>query len=145
MIRTVLTVCLGNICRSPMAEGLLRTKLPNLVVSSAGIVAPSGAHADPFAQELMLERGVDISAHRAKRVTSPVIAASDLILVMDLEQKRAIERTHPVARGKVFRLGEFGKFEIFDPLNRGRDEFAKCLALIDQGVDAWTERIHAIA
>ena len=64
---------------------------------------------------------------------------------MDLEQKSAIEREHPLARGKVFRLGEFGKFEIFDPFRLGRDEFVKCLNLIDQGVDAWVKRIHAIA
>jgi protein-tyrosine phosphatase len=145
MIRNILTVCVGNICRSPMAEALLRTKLPDVAVASAGIAAPSGALADPLAQELMLERGIDISAHRAKRVITPSIAGSDLVLVMDLEQKSAIERAHPLARGKVFRLGEFGKFEVFDPFRLGRDEFVKCLNLIDQGVDAWVKRIHAIA
>lgn len=128
-----------------MAEALLRMKLPDLGVASAGIAAPSGALADPLAQELMLERGIDISAHRAKRVVFPSIAGSDLILVMDLEQKSAIEREHPLATGKIFRLGEFGKFEIFDPFRLGRDEFVECLDLIDQGVDAWVKRIRAIA
>ena len=80
MIRNILTVCVGNICRSPMAEALLRTKLPDVAVASAGIAAPSGALADPLAQELMLERGIDISAHRAKRVITPSIAGSDLVL-----------------------------------------------------------------
>ncbi|SFU24820.1 low molecular weight protein-tyrosine-phosphatase [Paraburkholderia aspalathi] len=145
MIRSVLTVCVGNICRSPMAEALLRAKLPELEIASAGLAAPSGAFADPMAQELMLERGMNISSHRATRVIPPSIAGSDLILVMDLEQKSTIEREHPIARGKVFRLGEFGKFEIFDPFRLGREEFVKCLNLIDQGVDAWVKRIHAVA
>lgn len=144
MIKRVLVVCVGNICRSPMAEGLLRQALPELNVFSAGLGALVGKPADATAIELATETGLDISQHRAQQFTGVLANQADLILVMDREQKREIQRRYPAASGKVFRLGEIGKFDIEDPYRKPRAAFEHALQLIQQGVDAWVPRIRAL-
>lgn len=69
MIKTVLVVCVGNICRSPMAEGLLKRALPEANVASAGLGALVGQPADPYAVALMSGLGLDISGHRARQLS----------------------------------------------------------------------------
>ncbi|MFC4339679.1 low molecular weight protein-tyrosine-phosphatase [Cupriavidus numazuensis] len=145
MIKRVLVVCIGNICRSPMAEGLLRQALPELNVFSAGLGALVGKPADATAIELATETGVDISPHRAQQLTSVLASQADLILVMDGEQKAEIQRRYPAASGKVFRLGEVGKFDIDDPYRQPRAAFEHSFQLIQQGVNAWVPRIRALA
>ncbi|WP_211441161.1 low molecular weight protein-tyrosine-phosphatase [Collimonas humicola] len=143
MIKSILIVCIGNICRCPMALGLFARKLPGVQLNSAGIDAVVGAPADPLAIDLMRLRNIDISAHRGEQLRAWQCASADLILVMDLPQKRFIEKHYPTTRGKLFRLGEYGRFDIFDPHQGGRSDFERCLALIEQGVDDWTARIAA--
>ncbi|WP_427309697.1 low molecular weight protein-tyrosine-phosphatase [Cupriavidus sp. H39] len=145
MIRTVLVVCIGNICRSPMAEGLLRQALPNLAVTSAGLGAVVGSPPDPIAIELMGEFGLDISQHRAQQLSGTLATQTDLILVMENEQKHEIQRRHPVVSGKVFRLGEPAKFDIPDPYRQPRESFERAFQQIQHGVQAWVPRILALA
>src|SRR5512136_1311836 len=93
MIDRVLVVCVGNICRSPMAEALLRARLghwPRFDVSSAGLSALVGRPADESTVALMRERGIDISAHRARQLTPRLVAGSDLVLVMETGHERAV-------------------------------------------------------
>lgn len=139
MFNRILVVCVGNICRSPMAEAVLRQKLaakrPNVVVESAGVGALVGKPADPTSLALMEERGLDLSAHRARQLTADLARRYELILVMEQGHVKAVESIAPATRGKVFRLGHWGKFEIPDPYKLPRAEFEKALALIDKGVD----------
>lgn len=144
MIRTVLVVCIGNICRSPMAEGLLRQELPDVNVVSAGLAALSGQPADPYAVELMRERGVDITDHRAQQVSRAIATGADVILVMDNVQRQEIQRLHPATTGRVFRMGELGKFDVPDPFREARPAFENALQLIQRGVEAWVPRIRAL-
>ncbi|QBQ96695.1 low molecular weight protein-tyrosine-phosphatase [Paraburkholderia pallida] len=144
MIRSILTVCVGNICRSPMAEGLLQQRLPNIEVSSAGIGALSGRSADPIAIDLLRERGLDITSHRARQISDWMCRKADLILVMEAAHKRVIERTYRNVRGKLFLIGYHGKFDVFDPYRQGRERFEACLNMIACGVDTWAARIEAI-
>lgn len=95
MIKTILVVCIGNICRSPMAQALLRQSLPGVSVISAGIGALSGYPADPSAVEVMAHHGIDISEHRAQQLTGSLVSRADLILVMDGAQKQEIQSRHP--------------------------------------------------
>lgn len=79
-------VCVGNICRSPMAEALVAHRLagmPGVATASAGISALVGRPADGLAQELMAARGLDLSGHRARQLTPELATSFDLILVME--------------------------------------------------------------
>ena len=75
MFKTILVVCSGNICRSPIGEGLLRDRLRGKVtVSSAGCTALVGHPADPLAVEVAAEHNCDISAHRARQIDTELLA-----------------------------------------------------------------------
>lgn len=138
MFDRILMVCVGNICRSPMAEALLahelRASSPHRVVESAGISALVGKPADPIAVELMKERGIDLSAHRARQLTGNLLRDFELVLVMEAGHQRAVESMQPSARGKVFRLGKWGNFDVPDPYRHPREEFERSLALIERGI-----------
>jgi len=144
VIRNVLFVCVGNICRSPMAEGLFRQALPGREVCSAGIHAMTGSPADPTAVRLMREHGVDIGGHRAQQLARWMIGEMDLILTMDAEQKNFIERKFPEARGRIWRLGEYGNYDIPDPYRQGEAAFRHAYQLISQGMDELIERLSDI-
>jgi len=146
MIRHILVVCVGNICRSPMAEAVLRDALKGrkeVVVESAGLGALVGEPASGFSVELMQERGLDISGHRAQQLTAELITRSDLILVMESGHRRAVDENEPTARGKLYRLGEWQDLEIPDPYRQPREAFEETLKLIDKGVADWVERLKA--
>ena len=145
MIKRVLVVCIGNICRSPMAEGLLKNALPNVQVSSAGLGALVGHGADPIALGLMAEAGVDIAAHRARSLTDQIARDADLILVMDEQQKQQIAQQYPYTRGKVFRLAKAAKQDIPDPYRQSPEVFQSVFAQIRSGVNEWTKRINSIS
>jgi protein-tyrosine phosphatase len=145
MIRRILVVCIGNICRSPMAEGLLKRALPDRQISSAGLAALTGYGADQIAVQIMAEQGIDIGAHRARTVTDALVRESDLILVMDSQQQQQIATEYPHTRGKVFRLGETAKQDIPDPYRQSAEMFRSSFDLIASGSGAWVKRINSIS
>jgi protein-tyrosine phosphatase len=142
MIKSLLTVCVGNICRSPMAEGLFREVAReagrDLVVHSAGIGALVDHAADPIAIELMQEAGIDISSHRARQISPEIISGSELILVMESWQQQEVERLYPFAKGRVFTIGKWSGITVDDPYKKPRDAFEEALEGIRQGVRDWT-------
>jgi protein-tyrosine phosphatase len=143
-VKTILVVCEGNICRSPMAQGLLATALPGANVRSAGLGALIGSPADETAVRLMQARGIDISAHRAQQITRVMCMESDVVLVMDAEQRERLEKMYPQARGRVFKVGEYTKRDIPDPYRQPERAFSDALSLIDEGVREWLHRINRL-
>ena len=144
-IQNVLVVCIGNICRSPMAEGLMTAALPGMQVGSAGLQALVGRPADPTACELLEERGIDIGAHRAQQLDLELCQSADLILVMDREQRRAVQERYLCAAGKVFRLCEFSDEDVPDPYRADRGVFEHSLQLIEGGARQWAQRISRVS
>lgn len=147
-INNLMTVCIGNICRSPVAEGLFRKELPGCQVWSSGLAAVVGSPADQIAQEIALSVGIDISLHRAQQVQGWMCVKADLILVMETSHQRELERRFPLARGKIRRLGEFdlnSAGDIADPYRKNRSAFEIAHHSIAQGVIEWGRRIRLIA
>lgn len=129
-----------------MAEALLQNAFTQAgkiecSVSSAGLGALVGHPADPIACQLIAEKGLDISTHRARQLTNEMIHTADLILVMETWQKTAIETRAPSARGKIFRLGKWDKTDISDPYQKDLSAFMQALKLIEQGVTQWMARL----
>jgi protein-tyrosine phosphatase len=143
-MNTVLVVCVGNICRSPIAEALLRCALPEMRVFSAGLEAVVGSHPDPDATRLMLELGIDISFHRGQQLTGWMLNAADLVLVMEAEHRRIVETMYPRCKGKVFRLCEFDGQDVTDPYGRGEAAMRHALRLITEAVSQWSERLSRL-
>ena len=147
MIKKILVVCVGNICRSPMAEALLKSALrgqDGFTVESAGLGALVGHPADDYAVELMQEMGEDVSAHRARQIHPDMVKAADLVLVMESGHRRSIDSADPTARGKVHRLGEWQDRDIDDPYRQPKAAFADALEEIQEGVASWVQKIKGL-
>jgi protein-tyrosine phosphatase len=146
LFNSILTVCTGNICRSPFAEYILRHQLEQTVnwqgkVSSAGISALVRQPADETIVELMLERGIVVDSHRAKQLTQQHLRLADLVLVMEKHHLAAVLELDPTARGKTFLLGHWSNTQIPDPYQRGAQAYAKTLQLIEDGLKTWLKKI----
>ena len=130
-----------------MAEALLsaavQKKNPDFSVSSAGLGALVGYPADAMSQALMQERGIDISAHRARQISSEIVFASDLILTMSTEQRQQLEQQYPSACGRVHRIGKWEEYDISDPFKRPQTAFEQALILIEQGINEWYRKLWA--
>lgn len=141
MFERILIVCVGNICRSPTAEFLLRQRLGEAhgaQVSSAGLGAMTGYAMDTTSLALLREHGVDGETHRARQLDSVLLRQSDLILAMERSHVAAITRMTPEASGKVFLLDRWldGR-DIPDPYRQQRPAYEHVYGLIEQGVNSW--------
>lgn len=109
---SILVVCSGNICRSPIAEGLLRRAMhrrPDVelpTIASAGTIAMEGTPATREAVAAARAHGVDISRHVARRLSDPMIGGADLLVCMAAEHREEIEERVPDARDRTFTLKE---------------------------------------
>lgn len=145
MFQQLLVVCVGNICRSPVAEAMLRRALPGKRIESAGLAALVGQGVEPTARELAEADGLDLAGHRARQVSVEMIQRADLILVMSDGQRRAIGDLSPEAMGKALLLGKWldagrGR-EIPDPYRQGRQAFERVHRLLGEATDQWAARL----
>lgn len=108
---TILFVCTGNICRSPLAEKVLRARLASnpgeqFVVASAGLQGVVGAPMDALPKQIA-ERAGAVSDHAARQITASILRASTLVIAMTREQRSEIAREFPFALKRTFTLSEF--------------------------------------
>ena len=143
-LRSILVVCEGNICRSPMAQALFSHARPALRTRSAGLGALVGMPADEAAVRLMQARGIDIAPHRAQQISRPLCLEAELVLVMDLHQRERLQQLYPETAGRVYRLCEASRKDVPDPYRQPEQSFRQSLALIDEGVQQWLQRIDKL-
>jgi protein-tyrosine phosphatase len=143
-VRRVLFVCMGNICRSPTAEGVLRKLLAERAPDLRVEVASAGTHAyhngdppDPRAQRAAMRRGVDLGRQRARRVAVEDFARFELVLAMDpLNRVTLLERSPPEFHDRIHLLLEFapqlGREDVPDPYYGGSNGFEYVLDLVEE-------------
>lgn len=140
-IQNILIVCIGNICRSPMAEYLFKIEYPQLQIESAGISSLTGHAADAKAQLCMQRLNIDMSTHIARKLNAQHLKKADLILVMSTNQQKHIEQTWPFSKGKVFRLGHWQHQNVPDPYQRDQHVFDEICQLIQRCIADWKSYI----
>jgi protein-tyrosine-phosphatase len=148
-MKTILFVCMGNICRSPMAMGLLREKLRKerlegeYRVHSAGVWGLENQPPSTHAREMMAQRGIDISDHRSHDLTPKDVEEADLILTMERGQAEAISLEFPQHAHKVHLLSEMAgrHYDIRDPYGGPLVEYRQCAAEIERLIEEGYPRI----
>src|SRR5690242_12494977 len=142
-MKTVLFVCTGNVCRSPMAEGIFRHATRgrgDYRVLSAGLGAMDGQPPSPYAVQAVKELGIDISAQRSRMLTPELVHQADYILGMTHSHIDTVIMLYPMAAEKTFLLREFDEtldhFEkdISDPIGGSYDVYLNCRDQIEQGI-----------
>ncbi len=143
MIKSVLVVCVGNICRSPMGERALRQALPDITVTSAGIGAVVGAGADDTATNAAAEIGLDMDGHIARQLTNEIGSAHDLILVMEPGHRDEIGRRFPQISGRTMLFDHWvGGRGISDPYRKPIEDHRVARDLIMAAAQAWVEKLR---
>jgi protein-tyrosine phosphatase len=140
MFSNVLVVCVGNICRSPMAEAMLlqRVRNPNVAISSAGTHAMLSSTMDPLARAVLQVNGVEAHRHRSRQMVRQMLYDADLILLMEHRQTQSVLKLAPEVRGKTFLIGKWQQdMEIADPYRRPKLAFEQTYELLSRCVDDW--------
>ena len=154
-IKSILFVCTGNSCRSVMAEELMRRYLKELgkdiSVSSAGVSAIDGLSPTQETVNVMKDEGLDVSAHRATRITEELIKKADLILVMEESHKRIVTSMVPEAAGKTLLLKEYmvdknkknypENPDVPDPIGEPTDFYKLSLEVIKDNIKRIAEKL----
>ena len=138
---TILVVCVGNICRSPIAAALLKCQYPQKCIDSAGLSAVVGHHADAQAMAVMAGRNIDMSDHIAKQINEELVVTADLIFTMSTNQTKWIEEQWPHCRGKTFRIGHWIDKDIADPYGYSESAFETAKQDIIDSLDQWFNKI----
>src|SRR5690606_16077495 len=144
MFDKILVVCHGNICRSPLAEAMLKAALPHCRVESAGLHALVGHPADASTQDVASPDGLVLRDHKGRQLNSEMLNDADLILVMSESQRAAIGEKSSSALGKTLLLGHWlpKQKEIPDPHGKSRDVFLHVHDQIRQATIAWAQKLQ---
>ena len=130
-MKTVLFVCTGNICRSPMAEGLMKDLVADrkdLRVISAGVHAQQGAAASIDAVTALRDEGIDLRSFRSQPVTEKLLSQCTHVFTMTQDHKRLLELLFPEHESKIQLLGEFTHRggDVPDPIGQVLLTYKRC-------------------
>ena len=148
-MKTILFVCTGNTCRSPMAECYFKhlTRGKDIKVRSAGIASIYGLPASPSAVRIMARYNQDLSSHQSQRVDRSLIEKSDMIIVMTEAHRDHLLEEWPFAQNKIFLLREFTKnpnpekMDIDDPMGGSEDYYQQSFDLMKEPLEHLAEII----
>ncbi|MBW5932201.1 protein tyrosine phosphatase [Klebsiella grimontii] len=142
MFESILVVCTGNICRSPIGERFLQKSFPNKRIDSAGTGALVGHHADQNAIKIASMHDISLEGHKGQQFTSALGRQYDLILAMEKEHIEQIGRIAPEVRGKTMLFGQWLNCrEIPDPYRKSEEAFESVYKLIEQAGLSWVEKL----
>ncbi|UMO88795.1 protein tyrosine phosphatase [Pectobacterium sp. PL64] len=143
MFNSILVVCVGNICRSPTGERLLKQALPTKRISSAGLGALVGKPADVMAIEVATEHNLSLEGHEAQQLTSALCRQYDLILVMEKGHIDGVSRIAPEVRGKTMLFGHWlNQQEIADPYRKSREAFELVYSQLELSAQKWAQALN---
>jgi RpiB/LacA/LacB family sugar-phosphate isomerase len=142
-MKTILFLCTGNVCRSPMAEGLFRHAVKgrgDFRVLSAGLGALDGQPPTHHSVQAMKEIGIDIASQRSRALTAELVRSADYIFGMTHSHVDTVALLYPQMAEKTFLLREFDETlepyekDISDPIGSPYQVYAECRDQIEQGI-----------
>ena len=143
--KTILFVCTGNICRSPMAEGLFRHAVKgrgDFRIGSAGVGAINGQAPSTHAVTALKQLGIDITAQRSRMLTGAMVQEADFIFGLTRGHVEAVMLLYPQAEEKTFVLREFDdtldfwEKDIADPIGGDLEVYHNCRDQIEQAIQS---------
>ena len=142
MFNSILVVCTGNICRSPIGERMLRRALPGKKIDSAGVGALVDHAADNSAIAVAEKHNLSLEGHQGRQFTGTLGRQYDLILVMEKHHIEQVTKIAPEARGKTLLIGHWlGNKEIPDPYRQSMEAFEFVYQLLDQACNSWAGKL----
>lgn len=123
----IIFICTGNTCRSPMAEALTKTYIPNIEVMSAGLFAMEGGPANEHAIHVLKEKDIHLN-HRSQTVSKKLIDWADIVLTMTTQHKQSLIFQYPDDQDKYFALKEY----VADVDNKVWEEIKRAYADIEE-------------
>ncbi len=143
MISSVLVVCVGNVCRSPIGERLLAHACPHLRTESAGTQALVGQSASAASVKVAAHNGVSLEGHVARQFTAELAAQFDLVLVMEKAHMKKTATLAPDSIGKTMLFGEWvGQSDIADPYKLSDEFYVDAFDKIKEASTRWIARLE---
>ncbi|MBN2143747.1 MAG: low molecular weight protein arginine phosphatase [Candidatus Aureabacteria bacterium] len=148
-MKTILFVCTGNTCRSPMAQCYFDhlTRGKNIRTFSAGTASLNGFPASSLASRIMARYQLDLSSHKTRKVEKELLDQSDMIIVMTEFHRDYLLREWPETGNKIFLLREFdknplqGRMDIDDPMGGSEDFYQQVFDLMKEPLERLSEMV----